>query len=185
MPASALAAAALARGRGETPRLGWLAGAVLAGAWTTFLGGGYLANLALVAAFLAAGACLARRTRRATVAAALLLAGGGLAHPEFFVVAVAVLVATASWSWRDGREPLGDAPHARADAGRVLAALGASVALVLGGILACLIGPARLGGDILDQGPARPDLVEGKPKAALTRRQAVAATFLCHLLGQS
>ena len=147
MPASALAAAALARGRGETPRLAWLAAAVLAGAWTTFLGGGYLANLALVAGFLAAAACLARRTRRATVAAALLLAGGGLAHPEFFVVAVAVLVATAAWSWRDGREPLGAAPHARADAGRVLAALGASVALVLGGILACLIGPARLGGD--------------------------------------
>src|SRR5207244_1230014 len=88
-----------------------------------------------------------RRTRRATVAAALLLAGGGLAHPEFFLVAVAVLVATASWSWRDGREPLGAAPHARADAGRVLAALGGSVALVLGGLLACLIGPARLAGD--------------------------------------
>jgi len=81
MPASALAAAALARGRGETPRLAWIAGAVLAGAWTAFLAGGYLANHALVAAFLAAGACLARRTRRTTVAAALILAGGGLAHP--------------------------------------------------------------------------------------------------------
>lgn len=147
MPASALAAAALARGRGETPRPAWLAASVLAGAWTTFLGGGYLANLALVAAFLAAAACLARRTRRATVAAALLLAGGGLAHPEFFVVAVAVLVATAAWSWRDGREASGAAPYAGADAGRVLAALGASVALVLGGILACLIGPPRLAGD--------------------------------------
>jgi len=147
MPASALAAAALARGRGETPRLAWLAAAVLAGAWTTFLGGGYLANLALVAGFLAAAACLARRTRRATVAAALLLAGGGLAHPEFFVVAVAVLVATAAWSWRDGREASSTAPNAGADAGRVLAALGGSVALVLGGLLACLIGPARLAGD--------------------------------------
>jgi hypothetical protein len=98
MPACALAAAALARGRGEHPRLAWLAGAVLAGAWTTFLGGGYLANLALVAAFLAAAAALARRTRRGTVAAGVLLAGGGLAHPEFFLVAVAVLVATAAWS---------------------------------------------------------------------------------------
>ena len=143
MPASALAAAALARGRGETPRLAWLAGAVLAGAWTTFLGGGYLANLALVAAFLAAAACLARRTRRGTVAAALLLAGGGLAHPEFFLVAVAVLVSTAAWSWWDGRA----AAATRADAGRVLAALGGGSALVVGGILACLIGPARLAGD--------------------------------------
>src|SRR5437763_12858562 len=147
MPASALAAAALARGRGETPRLAWLAGAALAGAWTTFLGGGYLANLALVAAFLAAGACLARRTRRTTVAAALLLAGGGLAHPEFFVVAVAVLVATAAWSWRDAHDAPGAAPYAGADAGRVLAALAGGAALVVGGILACLIGPARLARD--------------------------------------
>ena len=98
MPACGLAAAALARGRGEPPRLAWLAGAVLAIAWTTFLGAGYLANLALVAAFLAAAAALARRTRRGTVAAALLLGGGGLAHPEFFVVAAAVLIATAAWS---------------------------------------------------------------------------------------
>jgi hypothetical protein len=148
MPAIALAAAALARGRGETPRLAWLAGAVLAGAWTTFLGGGYLANLALVAAFIAAAAALARRTRRGTVAAGLLLAGGGLAHPEFFLVAVAVLIATAAWSWWDGRAaPSGPPSAARADAGRVLAALGGGAAIVLGGILACLIGPARLPGD--------------------------------------
>ena len=57
MPASALAAAALARGRGETPRLAWIAGAVLAGAWTTFLAGGYLANLALVAALPVSPSC--------------------------------------------------------------------------------------------------------------------------------
>ena len=148
MPASALAAAALARGRGETSRLAWLAGAVLAAAWTTFLGAGYLANLALVAAFLAAAAALARRTRRGTVAAGLLLGGGGLAHPEFFLVAVAVLVGTAAWSWWAGREaPSGHPSAARADAGRVLASLGGGAAIVLGGILACLIGPARLPGD--------------------------------------
>jgi hypothetical protein len=144
MPACALAAAARARGRGEHPRLAWLAGAVLAGAWTTFLGGGYLANLALVAAFLAAAAALARRTRRGTVAAALLLGGGGLAHPEFFVVAVAVLVTTAAWSWREGRAARSPAA---ADAQRILAALGAAATLVVGGILLCLIGPARLTGD--------------------------------------
>src|SRR5262249_44149345 len=117
MAACAVGAAALARGRGDPPRLAWIAGAILAGAWTTFLGGGYLANLALVAAFLAAAAALARRTRRGTVAAALLLGGGGLAHPEFFVVAAAVLIVTAAWSWRRGRR-LGDASD-REDAGRV------------------------------------------------------------------
>jgi hypothetical protein len=149
MPACGLAAAALARGRGEPPRLAWLAGAVLAGAWTTFLGGGYLANLALVAAFLAAAAALARRTRRGTVAAALLLGGGGLAHPEFFVVAAAVLVATAVWSWRRSRRGVADGAdaHDREDAGRVLAALGGGAGLVGAGIIATLIGPARLEGD--------------------------------------
>jgi len=145
MPACGLAAAALARGRGEPPRLAWLAGAVLAGAWTTFLGGGYLANLALVAAFLAAAAALARRTRRGAVAAALLLGGGGLAHPEFFVVGAAVLVATAAWSWRRSRRS--DDGHDRDDAGRVLAALGGGAGIVVGGILASLVGPSRLGGD--------------------------------------
>src|SRR6185369_13585790 len=54
------------RGRGRTlPRGGWLAAGVLAGAWATFLGGGYVSNLVFTAAFLAAAAALARRTRRA------------------------------------------------------------------------------------------------------------------------
>jgi len=147
MPACGLAAAALARGRGEPPRLAWLAGAVLAIAWSTFLGAGYLANLALVAAFLAAAAALARRTRRGTVAAALLLGGGGLAHPEFFLLTAAVLVVTATWSWRRGRRSRADATDDRADAGRVLAALGGGSGVVVGGILAALVGPARLAGD--------------------------------------
>ena len=124
-----------------------LAGAVLAIAWSTFLGAGYLANLALVAAFLAAAAALARRTRRGTVAAALLLGGGGLAHPEFFLVAAAVLVVTAAWSWRRGRRSRTDGADDRADAGRVLAALGGGSGVVVGGILAALVGPARLAGD--------------------------------------
>ena len=83
-----------------------------------------------------------RRRRRPSPAARaaepsprrLLLGGGGLAHPEFFLVAVAVLVATAAWSWWDGRAaPSGHPSAARADAGRVLAALGGGAAIVLGG----------------------------------------------------
>ena len=35
-PAAGRPAAAVARGRGETPRLAWLAGAVLAAAWTDY-----------------------------------------------------------------------------------------------------------------------------------------------------
>ncbi len=103
-----------------------------------------------MAAFLTAAAALARRTRRGTVAAALLLGGGGLAHPEFFVVAAAVLVATAAWSWRRSRPPVGevaDAAYDRQDMGRVLAALGGGAGFVGAGILATLVGPARLAGD--------------------------------------
>src|SRR6476620_8203301 len=52
-PTIGLAAAALARGRGHrVPRAGWLAAGALAGAWATFLGGGYVSNLVFVAAFL-------------------------------------------------------------------------------------------------------------------------------------
>ena len=147
MPACGLAAAALARGRGEPPRLAWLAGAVLAMAWTTFLGAGYLGNLALVAAFLAAATALTRRTRRGTAAAAVLLGGGGLAHPEFFLVAAIVLAVTAAWSWRRSRRATDEAATDRADAGRVLAALAGGSGVVAGGILAALVGPARLAGD--------------------------------------
>ena len=141
-PAIALAAAALVRGRGAVARGAWLAAAILSAAWATFLGGGYLGNLVFAAAFLAAAVALARRTRRGAFAAALLLGGGGLAHPEFFTIGMLVLLVTAAWSWsRDRRVSLGT------DAGRVLAAAAGGAALVVGGILVSLAGPARLAGD--------------------------------------
>ena len=141
-PAIALAVAGLVRGRGGRPRGAWLAATILSAAWATFMAGGYLANLAFAAAFVAAAAALARRTRRGVLAAAILLGGGGLAHPEFFAFGALVLVATAAWAgWRDRRITLAS------DAGRVLAATGGGVALVLGGVAAASIGPGRLGGD--------------------------------------
>src|SRR3954471_17067986 len=142
-PAIGLVAAALARGRGRTlPRGGWLAAGVLAGAWATFLGGGYVSNLVFAAAFLAAAAALARRTRRAAVVAAVVLGGGALTHPGFFVVGAAVLGVTGLWA----------AVHEggfewRSDAGRVATALGGALAIFGAGLAAAQIGPPRVAGE--------------------------------------
>jgi hypothetical protein len=138
-----LAGAALVRGPRAVGRPVWLAGGFLAGVWATHLGGGYLANLAMAAPFVAAAAALTRRTRRGTIGAALLLAGGGLMHPQFLIIGGAVLLVTATWAAirdRGTSTPTGDA-------GRVLVALGAGVGGVLIGIAATSIGAARIGGD--------------------------------------
>jgi len=142
-PAIGLAAAALARGGGRTlPRGGWLAAGVLAGAWATFLGGGYVSNLVFAAAFLAAAAALARRTRRGAFVAAVVLGGGALTHPGFFVVGAIVLGVTGLWA------ALHEGGFAwRTDAGRVATALGGALALFGVGLLAAQIGPAPVGGE--------------------------------------
>ncbi|MGZ4133486.1 MAG: hypothetical protein ACXVWF_10580, partial [Actinomycetota bacterium] len=141
-PAIALAAAAVLLPRTGRPHAAWIVGGLLAGVWATHLGDGYLANLAFIAPYLAAAAALARRTARGTLAAAVLLVGGGLAHPQFFVVGAVILgivavlsvIAEHGFAWQS-------------DAGRVLIALGASATGVAAGLLAALIGPARLAGD--------------------------------------
>jgi hypothetical protein len=116
---------------------------LLAGVWATHLAGGYVANLAMAAPFVAAGAVLARRHRRGTVGAAVLLAGAGLAHPQFFAVGAAVLIVTAGWSaLRDRRV----SPRS-GDAGRVLAALVAGSVVAAAGLLAARAGGPRIGGD--------------------------------------
>ena len=142
-PAIGLAAVALARGRGRTlPRGGWLAAGVLAGAWATFLGGGYVSNLVFAAAFIAAAAALARRTRRGTIAAALLLAGGAITHPGFFVVGATVLAVAGTWAWmHEGRFGW------NTDAGRVATALLGSGALAAAGLVAATLGGARIAGE--------------------------------------
>ena len=137
-PTIGLAAAALARGRGRTlPRGGWLAAGLLAGAWATFLGGGYVSNLVFTAAFLAAAAALARRTRRATLAAALVLGGGAITHPGFFVVGAGILAVTGLWAaLHEGRFGW------RTDAGRVVTVLGGAAAIFVAGLVAATIGGA-------------------------------------------
>ncbi|MGH2680995.1 MAG: hypothetical protein ACRDG8_11030, partial [Actinomycetota bacterium] len=95
------AAAALVRVAGGRSGKAWLLAGLLSGVFAVHLVAGYLANLVLVAPFLAAAASLAGR-RRAWWAAALLLAGGGLAHPPFLVHAIVVLLGVAVLAWRAG-----------------------------------------------------------------------------------
>jgi hypothetical protein len=142
-PAIGLAAAALARGRGRTlPRGGWLAAGVLCGAWATFLAGGYVSNLAFVAAFLAAAAALARRTRRGTIAAAVVLGGGAITHPGFFGLGAVVLAGAAAWALaHEGRFGWDT------DAGRVTAALGGAAAIALAGLWSAALGGTRVQGE--------------------------------------
>ena len=100
-----LAAAALVRRR--TSAGGWALAGLLAGTFAVHLAAGYVANLITASAFLAAGALLDDPRRRAAVLAALVLAGGGLAHPQFLLVCVAILLVAAALAWRsDRREAL-------------------------------------------------------------------------------
>ena len=142
-PTIGLAAAALARGRGHrVPRAGWLAAGALAGAWATFLGGGYVSNLVFVAAFLAAAAALSQRTTRGAVAAALLLGGGAITHPGFFAVGAVVLGIAGIWAaFHEGRF------DRHTDAGRVAIALLGSLGIFLAGLVAATFGPPRVQGE--------------------------------------
>jgi hypothetical protein len=96
-----LASAALVRRR--TNASGSALAGLLAGTFAVHLAAGYVANLATAAAFLAAGALLDGRTRRAAVIAAVVLAGGGLAHPQFLLVCVAILIVAAATAWPGDR----------------------------------------------------------------------------------
>jgi hypothetical protein len=124
-----LAAAALA---GPAHRAKAVLAGVLAGTFAVHLAGGYFANLAVVALFLAAGAALATGTRRGVWAAAALLGAGGLAHPLFFALALVILAIAAGLSG----EP-----------GRILAAAGGAALLVGAGLLSLLPGPSPLSVD--------------------------------------
>lgn len=119
-------------------RAAWILGGSLAGLFAVHLAAGYLANLAFAAPFVAAAVCLSCGTRRGAVAAAILLGGGGLAHPQFFLVGVAIFGVVAVWSLV--RRERGWS----SDAGRVaIAALGGGAAVGVG-LASMAIGPARL-----------------------------------------
>jgi len=100
-----LAAAAFVRRR--TSAGGWALAGLLAGTFAVHLAAGYVANLITAAAFLAAGALLDDPRRRSAVLAAFVLASGGLAHPQFLLMCVAILLVAAAVAWRsDRREAL-------------------------------------------------------------------------------
>jgi hypothetical protein len=96
-----LASAALVRRRAGA--IGSTLAGLLAGAFAVHLAAGYLANLVTAAAFLAAGALLDDPRRRAAVLAAVVLTGGGLAHPQFLLLCVAILLVAAALAWRSDR----------------------------------------------------------------------------------
>jgi hypothetical protein len=96
-----LASAALVRRRAGA--VGSALAGLLAGTFAVHLAAGYVANLVTAAAFLAAGALLDDPRRRAAVLAAVVLAGGGLAHPQFLLVCVAILLVAAALAWRSDR----------------------------------------------------------------------------------
>jgi hypothetical protein len=124
-----LASFAVARRGGVAA--GALAG-VLAGTFGVHLAAGYLSNLSMAAAFVAAIALLDRPTNRAAIVAGLVLAGSGLAHPQFFVVGMVILGAAAVVAWRSDR-------------GETLRVAGAALgggAVLVAGLFAVQIGPA-------------------------------------------
>ena len=105
---------------------------LLAGTFGVHLAAGYLSNLAMAAAFVAAIALLGGRTNRAAVVAALMLAGSGLAHPQFFLVGVVILGGAAVVTWRTERSEAYRIAGAALGGGAVLGA----------GLLAVQVGPA-------------------------------------------
>lgn len=139
-------AAGVMAGERRGARAAWVVAGLLAGVFTVHLAAGYLANLAFAAPFVAASVFLAAGTRRSTLAAAIALGGGGLAHPQFFAIGALVFAAVGVWSLAR-REPGWES-----DAGRVAAATLGGGAVVIGGLLAMAIGPARLAVDTSKDG---------------------------------
>ncbi|HEX5881238.1 MAG TPA: hypothetical protein VF468_23415 [Actinomycetota bacterium] len=89
-----LAAAGLMATTAGTGRWAVAGAIILTGAFTAYLAGGWLANVTMVALFLAALAALAvvQRSWRAVLGTAALLAAAGLAHQVFVLIGLAILV---------------------------------------------------------------------------------------------
>jgi len=116
-----LAAAAVIAATSGPHRLPVVGAILLTGAFTAYLAGGWLANVTMVAVFLAALAALAvvERSWRAVVGAGALLAAAGLTHRVFLLIGLAILAGVivlhlreAARAVRDGR-PVLDTAAAR------------------------------------------------------------------------
>jgi hypothetical protein len=95
--------ASVALVRRSTSSWGAAFAGLLAGTFAVHLAAGYVATLITAAGLLAAGALLDDPRLRAAVLAALVLAGGGLAHPQFLVLGIAILLVAAATAWRTER----------------------------------------------------------------------------------
>ena len=139
------ASAALVRRAAGGEEKTWLLAGLLAGIFSVHLVAGYLANLVVAVAFLAAAACLAG-PRRSWWAAAVLLAGGGLAHAPFLVHAIVVFAGAAALAWRAGAR----------DEARDIALAVTSGGLVAGaGLLATIAGPGPIAAETSRDGYLR------------------------------
>ncbi|HET6791673.1 MAG TPA: hypothetical protein VFI35_08850 [Actinomycetota bacterium] len=136
------ASAALVRRAAERT---WLLAGLLAGVFSVHLVAGYLANLVVAVAFLAAAACLAG-PRRSWWAAAVLLAGGGLAHGPFLVHAIVVFAGAAALAWRAG---------ARDEARDIALSVTAGGVVAAAGILATIAGPGPIAAETSRDGYLR------------------------------
>jgi hypothetical protein len=95
--------ASVALVRRSTSSWGAAFAGLLAGTFAVHLAAGYVATLITAAGLLAAGALLDDPRLRAAVLAGLVLAGGGLAHPQFLVLGIAILLVAAATAWRTER----------------------------------------------------------------------------------
>jgi hypothetical protein len=139
------ASAALVRRAAGGAEKTWLLAGLLAGVFSVHLVAGYLANLVVAVAFLAAAACLAG-PRRSWWAAAVLLAGGGLAHAPFLVHAIVVFAGAAGLAWRAG---------ARDEARDIALSVSAGGVVAGAGILATIAGPGPIGAETSRDGYLR------------------------------
>jgi hypothetical protein len=120
------------------------AAALLTGAFTAYLAGGWLANVTMVAAFLSALAALAlvRSSWRAVAGAAALLTAAGLAHGVFLLIGLVILASVVAAHVAEARDDLRAGRRARdTAAGRVLVAAAGGAGLAILGF-ASLGGPA-------------------------------------------
>jgi hypothetical protein len=112
-----------------------LLAAVFTGAFTAYLAGGWLANVAMVAVFLAAAAAMALAGRgwHPAVLCAAMLGAAGLLHRVFFLVgAVILLLVVVGFALREGRQ---GRPWRQMHAARMAVALGGGLAVAAGGAL--------------------------------------------------